>query len=208
VFLTPLCFLVKDIIALVALLPVEVNSDRADLYYIVAFLPGTVYVSGTRAIVFNVIIGIVLGLALPRLLTYSQRNIGFSVVRGIAGGVMGGALWLLIIMVATGGIAAWQWFVVGMVFSFVPFAIVGGVVAIGILMIESWMARTVGLLPRALFGIAIATAIRIYSPLASCKPYYEPCTFTGVARDLLFYGITIGATAGILAGFRTQRSVS
>jgi hypothetical protein len=76
------------------------------------------------------------------------------------------------------------------------------------LVIESWIARTVGIVPRALIGTVIAALIRIYSPLASCKPYYEPCTVTGVARDLLFYGITVGAAAAILAGFQTEEPVS
>jgi hypothetical protein len=61
--LPPLAFLLKDIIATIAVLSTEPGiAERAATYYHLALLPGTLFVSAGDAIAVNLIIGIALGI--------------------------------------------------------------------------------------------------------------------------------------------------
>lgn len=58
----PLAFLLKDIIATMALLSTEPGiTARAAFYYSIALLPGTLVAGGGAAMLFNILFGAFLG---------------------------------------------------------------------------------------------------------------------------------------------------
>jgi hypothetical protein len=63
--LLPLAFLLKDVIATMALLATEPGiTDTATFYYLIALLPGALFFSAGYAILFNIFFGVLLGLVL------------------------------------------------------------------------------------------------------------------------------------------------
>jgi len=61
----PLAFLLKDLIATMAVLSTEPGiTAKAALYYRTAMLPGTLFIGGGGAMLFNFIFGALLGLIL------------------------------------------------------------------------------------------------------------------------------------------------
>jgi hypothetical protein len=60
--LTPLAFFLKDVFATIAVLSREPGiTERAAMYYHLALLPGTIFVSAGDAIAVNLVIGVALG---------------------------------------------------------------------------------------------------------------------------------------------------
>jgi hypothetical protein len=61
----PSAFLLKDLIATIAILASEPGiTARTTLYYVIALLPGTMFVSTRYAILFNIFFSLLLGLIL------------------------------------------------------------------------------------------------------------------------------------------------
>jgi hypothetical protein len=63
--LLPLAFLLKDLIATMALLATEPGiTNTATFYYLITLLPGALFFSAGHAILFNIFFGVLLGLVL------------------------------------------------------------------------------------------------------------------------------------------------
>jgi hypothetical protein len=61
----PLAFLLKDVIATIAVLLTEPGiTARAAFYYSIALLPGTLFVNSGEATLLNIFVGAVVGLLL------------------------------------------------------------------------------------------------------------------------------------------------
>jgi hypothetical protein len=73
--IAPAAFLLKDIIATMAVLSTEPGiTPKAALYYSVALLPGTLIASPGAAMLFNVLIGVLIGWILYRLVIRRKKT--------------------------------------------------------------------------------------------------------------------------------------
>jgi len=83
VIMPPFIFLLKDVVATIAILSTEPGiTARASLYYHIALIPGVLWFDAQRAILFNLVFGVIVGVAV--LLCFIRKRTWMIVIPPLA----------------------------------------------------------------------------------------------------------------------------